>query len=103
MRRLAPLALIGALAVTACGPVTVEQAERSCLDDARSAKGPRGSVAIGAGGSRHGISPYGRVEMSVSSDYIFGRDPAEVFTNCVMRRSGQMPTRSLADQPGWKG
>ena len=39
----------------------------------------------------------------MTSDYIMGRDPSEVFTRCVVNRSGQMPTRPLTAQPGWRG
>ena len=40
--------------------------------------------------------------VSVSSDYIRGRDPAVVFHDCVVRRSGQVPTRPLHEQPGYR-
>lgn len=97
---LAALALLPLLA--GCGPVPVAQAERSCVEDARAATGPRGAVSVGVAGDRHGLHPVNRVELSVSSDYIMGRDPSDVFAHCVLRRSGQMPTRPLADQPGWR-
>ena len=42
-------ALILPLGLAACGPVPVEQAERSCLRDAELAQRPRGEVAIGVG------------------------------------------------------
>lgn len=89
--------------LAACGPIPVQQAERSCLEDARSATGPRGNVAVGVGSDGRSVNPVGRVELSISSDYLMGRDPADVFNRCVMRRSGEMPTRPLYDQPGWKG
>lgn len=90
------IALIGA-----CGPVPVAQAERSCLRDARLAQAPRGDVSLGVGIGSGGVSPMGRVSVEMSSDYLMGRDPAEVFDRCVMKRSGQRPTRPLAQQPGW--
>lgn len=99
-----PMALLlvaGSLA--ACGPVPVEQAERSCLGDAQLAQRPRGEVAMGIESGSSGTRPVGRFEVAVSSDYIMGRDPSEVFSRCVMRRSGQMPSRPLYDQPGWRG
>lgn len=86
-------------ALAACGPVPVEQAERSCLRDARYAQSPRGSVAIGAGSG----GGYGRVELELSDDFLSGRSPAEAYERCVVSRSGQMPTRRLEDQPGWAG
>ena len=80
--------------VAACGPVPVDQAERSCL---------RGSIAMGVGSGSGGTRGFGSVELEISSDYIRGRDPSDVFSRCVQRRSGQMPERALADQPGWRG
>lgn len=90
-------------ALAACGPVPVEQAERSCMRDAELAQRPRGEAAIGVGSDGSGVRPYGKVSIEVGSDYVMGRDPAQVFNNCVIRRSGQQPTRPLYDQPGWRG
>ncbi len=90
--------------LSACGPVPVAQAERSCLRDAEMAQRPRGSVTMGVGAGSDGWrGTMGRVELDVSSDYLMGRDPSDVFNRCVVNRSGQMPTRPLHDQPGWRG
>lgn len=96
--RCAPIALL-----LACGPVPVEQAERSCLRSAELASGPRGEAAIGVAGGRGGSRSFGQLELEISSDYLMGRDPSDVFNRCVMQKSGQMPGRVLADQPGWRG
>lgn len=96
------IALLPLLFLTACGPVPVGRAEKQCLRDAELAAGPKGEIAIGAIGGGGGTRLGGRVELEISSDYIVGRDPSEVFNRCVIRRSGQMPTRPLADQPGWR-
>lgn len=91
-------------ALAGCGPVPVEQAERSCLRDAEMAQRPRGSVTVGVGAGSGGMrGSFGRVELDVSGDYLMGRDPSDVFDRCVVNRSGRMPTRSLAEQPGWRG
>lgn len=108
MSRAAPLltctAVIAITALAACAPVPVAQAERSCLSDARLALGPRSEVSIGVGAvSGRGLRTTGHIGVAMSSDAIMGRDPADVFARCVMRRSGQMPTRPLYDQPGWRG
>ncbi|MBV0890654.1 hypothetical protein KTN05_02165 [Paracoccus sp. Z118] len=93
----AALSLAG---LAACGPQTVAQAERSCMDDARLAIHPRTEVALGIGsGGRSAVG----ISTSLSSDYLTGRDPADVFDRCVLRRSGELPTRPLAAQPGWRG
>lgn len=102
-RALLPLMLALPLGVAACGPVPVDQAERICVQDARAATGPHGQIAMGVASDGSSIRPVTRIEMSVSSDYVMGRDPSDVFARCVMRRSGQMPTRPLHEQPGWKG
>lgn len=90
--------------VSACGPVPVAQAETSCLRDAELAASPRGEVTMGVAGG-HGASRgvTGEVDLELSTDYLAGRDPSDVFNRCVMRRSGQLPTRSLYDHPDWRG
>lgn len=96
----AALLLAGGLA--ACGPVPVAQAERNCLDDARSADRPRAEVGLGLGTDGDRVVAMTGISMTVSSDYVTGRDPSDVFNRCVMRQSGQFPSRPLADQPGWR-
>ncbi len=89
-----------AVVLAACGPMTVQQAERECYDRARLAAGPSGSVKIGAtsdGKARGGAS------LTVSTDYLLGRDPNAIYETCVMSKSGQLPTRPLYDRPDWKG
>ena len=101
--RFAPLlALMLAAGLSACGPVPVDQAERSCLRSAELAQRPRGEVALGIGVGG-GTRAMGRVDVEVSSDYLMGRDPSEVFNRCVVNQSGQLPTTPLDSQPGWRG
>ena len=88
--------LAALLPLWACGPIPVEQAEAICYDDARLAERPRGSVGFGIdfdGNTAAGIS------LSLSSDYLTGRDPDQVYANCVYQRSGQMPTRPFSSLP----
>ncbi|MBA4489955.1 hypothetical protein H1S04_04140 [Paracoccus sp. S1E-3] len=94
--------LIGPVALAACGPIPLPQAERVCMEDAYMARAPRGSVGVGIGSGGHSRA-YGSFEISVSSDYIMGRDPAEVYATCVKRRSGYPPSRPLYEHPGWEG
>ena len=96
MWRLAPLLLI----LAACGPMSVQQAERECLNRAQLAEKPRAQVRVGgtsAGKAR------GAVSLEVSSDYILGKDPSAIFETCVMSKSGEAPSRPLYDRPDWKG
>ena len=102
-RALAATFLPLALGLAACGPVPVEQAERSCLRDAELAQRPRGEVAIGVGSGPGGTRTAGRVTLEVGSDYLAGRDPGKVFDRCVLNRAGQPPARGLYEQPGWRG
>lgn len=94
------LVLIVPVILMSCGPVTVQQAERQCLERARLAQQPRGEIGLGVGSGGRAL---GRFEINVSSDYILGRDPSAVFDTCVMQKSGEAPTRSLMSFPEWKG
>lgn len=94
-RALALLAL-----VAACGPISLPEAERQCYERARLAQQPRGEVSVGM---TSGGRAAGGIEVEISSDYLMGRDPSAVFETCVMQKSGQMPSRSLVQMPGWKG
>ena len=78
------------LPLAACGPISLEAAERQCYERARLAERPRGEVTIGAGSGGH---RYGGVSLDISSDYLMGRDPATVYERCVIERTGgQSPT-----------
>jgi hypothetical protein len=82
------------LLALACGPIPVQQAERECVDRARLAQKPNVEVFVGVN-NRGGAVTGGGFEMS--SDYLRGRDPSAVFTECVKSRSGQFPTRSFTE------
>ena len=88
MRAAFALGLV-AVALVACGPIPVAEAERECARDARLAERPRGEIGIFAGTG--GVQTHVGVE--ISSDYLMGKDPAQVYESCVLRRSGQAPNR----------
>lgn len=88
------------LALMACGPVSVAQAERECFARARLAAAPRGEIALGVTSEGNIASEF---EVNVSSDYIQGRDPSAVYDACVFERSGQPPSRPLYSRPDWRG
>jgi hypothetical protein len=94
------LVLLPILVLAACGPITVEQAERQCFERARLAQQPRGEVGIGitSDGDTAGV-----LELEVSGDYLMGRDPAAVYETCVVAKSGEPPSRPLYARPDWKG
>ena len=99
MPRAAWPALAALAVLAACGPMSVERAEQACLERARLAAGPRGMVAVGAGTG----GTAAKLKLSVSSDYLQGRDPAAIFDACVVQKSGQMPGTPLYLRPDWKG
>lgn len=85
------------LLVSACGPVTLQQAERQCVERAKSAAGPRGEIAVGVGSGK----PRSRIKLEVNSDYLMGRDPSAVFDQCVFQKSGQPPSQPLYTRSDW--
>ena len=90
------LALCATLPLLSCGPIPLAQAERECLSQARLAQQPRGSVGLGIGsdGAARVVG-----DITISSDYLTGRDPSQVYDNCVVRRSGVMPSRPFTSIP----
>jgi hypothetical protein len=55
-------------------------------------------MGVGSGGKA-----VGAFDVTISTDFLLGRDPAQVFDACVKARSGQFPARPLDAQPGWVG
>jgi hypothetical protein len=86
--------------LTACGPISLEQAERQCFERARLAQQPRGEISVGA--SSDGRTAAG-LELNVSSDFLLGRDPSAVYETCVMQKAGEPPSRPLYLRPDWRG
>lgn len=84
------------LFLAACGPIPRAQAEKQCLHQARLAEHPRGSVGVGIGsdGKPHVVG-----DITITSDYLQGRDPSQVYDNCVFHRSGEMPSRPFTSIP----
>lgn len=84
------------LTLAGCGPVPIEVAEQRCLEQASAAAGPSGSMSIAV--DNHGNVSTG-VTLGVSTDYLAGRDPAQVYNDCVFRASGQYPRQPLYTLP----
>lgn len=81
-----------ALALAACGPMSPDLAADRCEERARAAAGPTGEVRAGvvAGeGVKTGF------DVTISSDFIMGRDPQLVYENCVRNLTGAGPIRPL--------
>ena len=87
--------LILTLAIAACTPrrpIPVEVAMAECTERARAAIKPSGSVGIGVNSS--GKVSTG-LSIGLSSDFLTGRDPNEVYATCVVKKSGVQPTKPL--------
>ena len=88
--------VLGLLLLAACGPVPVEVAERQCIESAQLAQRPRGSVGFVADSNGN----FGTtLSVGISTDYLAGRDPDQVYASCVLGRSGQNPTRPFSTLP----
>lgn len=87
------------LLLSACGPVSLQQAERACFDRARLAQQPRGTLGVGVNSNG---KTSGLLELQVSSDYLQGRDPSAVYDQCVLQKSGQPPSQPLYSRADWK-
>ena len=86
IRFAAPLLLL----MSACGPISADRAAEICEAQARAAQGPTGGVTVGTNSNS---GTFGRLEIGVSSDFIAGRDPIEVYEQCVSDRTGVGPIR----------
>lgn len=84
------LVVLFALAACAPAPINPERAAEICEEKARAAQGPTGRVTVGTN-SRNG--GFGGIELGLSSDFIAGRDPVEVYESCVFDRTGLAPIR----------
>jgi hypothetical protein len=90
-----PTAALFLAACTKAGPISVEQAMAVCTEKARSAIKPDVSVGIGIGTGGHGTRVHTGIGIGMTSDYLKGTDPYEVYETCVVARSGKQPTEPL--------
>lgn len=96
-RRAASMMVCAALSVAVVGlagcaqSASPEQAYERCSERARLAEAPRGSIGIG-GGSR-GASA--NLDVTITSDFLQGRDPYLVYDTCFRDLTGAGPTRPL--------
>lgn len=96
-RRAAPvtgfIALGAALiALAGCGQsLSPEQAYERCSERARLAVAPRGSIGVGVGSG----GPSASLGVTITNDFIQGRDPYLVYDTCFREFTGAGPTRPL--------
>lgn len=86
------LAAVFLLALAACGPVSPERAADRCEERARAAQGPQIGLTLGANSNS---GPFASGSIGISSDAIRGRDPVQVYDECVFRLTGEMPVRPV--------
>ena len=96
MRALPLLAAALMAACTPTAPPTLAQAEAQCRQRADAATRPQTQIAVGVGtgGTSAGI------QIGLSSDYLAGRDPGDVYTTCFVRLTGQAPETPLYPETG---
>ena len=93
------LPLVAAALIAACtppAPPTMAQAEAQCRQRADAATRPQTQIAVGVGtgGTSAGV------QIGLSSDYLAGRDPEDVYTTCVTRLTGQAHETPLYRETG---
>ena len=97
MIRTRPLLAVALMAAcTSPAPPTLAQAEAQCRQRADAATRPQTQIAVGVGtgGTSAGM------QIGLSSDYLAGRDPGDVYTTCVIRLTGQAPETPLYPETG---
>jgi len=86
MRRVLPILLL----LAACGPTDPNRAADRCEQRARAAQGPTGNVTIGTNSTTGG---FGSASVGISSDFLRGLDPVQVYERCVLELTGDLPVR----------
>lgn len=86
--------LVMCLGLAACevAPPTPQEAADRCEERARAAQGPSVGVTVGANSRTGG---FGSASIGVTSDFLQGRDPVEVYESCVFRLTGEAPIRPV--------
>lgn len=86
------LAGISCLALAACElpPPDPARVADECEERARAAQGPTASVTIGANNRSGGFA---EGSIGITSDFLRGIDPVQVYERCVFDRTGAIPIR----------
>ena len=83
--------------MAACGPMSPERAADVCEERANAAVAPTGRFGVG-------VTNKGKVatdiEIGVTTDYLRGADPYQVYDECVRQKTGQGPIRPLVLREG---
>ncbi|KAA9005224.1 hypothetical protein [Histidinibacterium aquaticum] len=86
------IVLLSCLLAAACTPTppTPEEAAERCEARARAAQGPTGNVTVGVNSDD---GPFTNATIGVTGDFLAGRDPVEVYRQCVYNLTGGEPYR----------
>ena len=92
MIRLVSFIFVTLLAACSLPPPDPIRVADQCEERAYGAIGPTGQITVGAD-SQHGGFIDGSVE--ISTDFLRGLDPVQVYERCVFARTGELPIRPL--------
>ena len=83
---------ISCVALAACDlpPPDPARVADQCEERARAAQGPTSQVTIGVNSDTGGFASG---SVGVSSDFLQGRDPLQIYETCVFSRTGEPPIR----------
>ena len=84
--------IVSAVLVCACSPITPERAADQCEERARAAQGPEVGLTVGANSN---TGPFAGASIGISLDAIRGRDPIDVYQDCVLNLTGEPPIRPV--------
>ena len=90
MRFVLPVLMLGWVA--SCGLVDPALAAQRCEERARAAQSPTGEIAFGVNSNSGAFT---NAKIGLSSDFLQGRDPAQVYDACVLQLTGELPIRPL--------
>lgn len=79
--------------LNACIAQDTRRAEHECYEKARNAQSPTGKIDLGVGNKAGFIS---RLDLTISSDFLSGADPNDVYNSCMWQKTGQAPKRPFS-------
>lgn len=87
------------LTLAACGPMTVERAERLCFDRVNATRPLSGEAGLGM--TSDGFRSRAKVRINLGTGMT--GDPSAAYDRCVYDNTGRMPTRPLHARTDWRG
>lgn len=86
------LCIIPVLALAACDlpPPDPARVADACEERARAAQGPTGQFTVGTNNRSGGFA---NASVGITSDFLRGLDPVQVYERCVFERTGELPIR----------